>query len=281
MNLERPDETWHRLRDWTYGQSPSERLAYQIVIQEGFTQVDPSHPLGGRDDGKDAICQKNGIKWILAVYFPRGRKSFKQLNEKFKLDLLGVSRNSAQGIVFVTNQEITISHRQSLKKVASNYQVEIYHLERIAMLLDSPQMAAVRKKFLYIDQADPSSELADIKFHVCPHCQNKVKYGSSLCTECRAEVFEGSSPNERAFDLQTGTAICCFLVVVFFKISPYSLPYLTSRANPLSSLTDSLIYMLMLMIFSTSIGGFWMKYRDKRRKKSGPYFHRIRSRPPY
>ena len=45
----RYDETWHRLRESTKGQPPSERLAAQILINEGFTDVDQSHPLGGRD----------------------------------------------------------------------------------------------------------------------------------------------------------------------------------------------------------------------------------------
>jgi hypothetical protein len=32
----RTDETWHRLREWTNGQAPSERLASQILAHEGF-----------------------------------------------------------------------------------------------------------------------------------------------------------------------------------------------------------------------------------------------------
>lgn len=47
----RIDETWHRLRDWTYGSAPSERLAAQILHHEGFEAIDPSHPLGGKDGG--------------------------------------------------------------------------------------------------------------------------------------------------------------------------------------------------------------------------------------
>ena len=50
------DETWHRLRNWTNGQSPSERLAAQILLNEGYTGLDPSYPLGGQDGGKDAIA---------------------------------------------------------------------------------------------------------------------------------------------------------------------------------------------------------------------------------
>ena len=48
------DETWHRLREWTNGQGPSERLSAQLLLSQGFTDLDPSHPLGGKDGGKDA-----------------------------------------------------------------------------------------------------------------------------------------------------------------------------------------------------------------------------------
>jgi hypothetical protein len=34
----RCDETWHRLRERTKGQTPSERLAAQILANEGFTE---------------------------------------------------------------------------------------------------------------------------------------------------------------------------------------------------------------------------------------------------
>jgi hypothetical protein len=35
--------------------------------------MDPSHPLGGQDGLKDLICNKEGKKYIVAVYFPRGK----------------------------------------------------------------------------------------------------------------------------------------------------------------------------------------------------------------
>ena len=41
-------ETWHRLLEWDKGQAPSERLAALLLANEGFKNVDPSHPLGGR-----------------------------------------------------------------------------------------------------------------------------------------------------------------------------------------------------------------------------------------
>ena len=65
-------EAWHRLLEWDKGQAPSERLAALLLSNEGFKNVDPSHPLGGRDGLKDMMLSYNGSKWIGAVYFPRG-----------------------------------------------------------------------------------------------------------------------------------------------------------------------------------------------------------------
>lgn len=149
MNI-RVDETWHRLREWTQGQAPSERLAAQILLNEGYLNVDPSHPLGGRDGKKDALCRKNGQVWIMAVYFPRGEKSFREIKDKFCQDLEGVGDNSADALAFVTNQELRLSERRELEEVASSTLVELFHLERVAAILDQPKMHSVRKQYLHI-----------------------------------------------------------------------------------------------------------------------------------
>ncbi len=105
MKKGRWDETWHRLREWTNGQGPSERLAAQILVSEGYRDLDPSHPLGGPDGGKDATCTKDGEKWIMAVYFPRGQQTLATIKDKLLNDADGVTRNGAEGLAFVTNQE--------------------------------------------------------------------------------------------------------------------------------------------------------------------------------
>ena len=69
-------ETWHRLLEWDKGQTSSERLAAIILSSEGFKNIDPSHPLGGKDGLKDMVLSHNGCKWIGAVYFPRGQQDF-------------------------------------------------------------------------------------------------------------------------------------------------------------------------------------------------------------
>ena len=148
---DRWDETWHRLREWTNGQARSERLAAQILLHEGYNSLDPSHPLGGQDGGKDAVCQKRGQKWLMAVYFPRGQKDFKEIENKLLDDLKGVNSNQADALAFVTNQELRLAERQSLQKAAGIIPIELFHLERITTILDKPEMISVRKQFLGID----------------------------------------------------------------------------------------------------------------------------------
>ena len=146
----RPDKTWHRLLNWTSGQASSERLAAQILLAEGYTDLIPSHPLGGKDGGMDASCRKDDVAWIMAVYFPRGQKSFREIKKKFTADLAGVATNNAAGIVFVTNQELTLAERAKLAQCCKGIRCELYHLERINTILDQPAMAIAREQFLYI-----------------------------------------------------------------------------------------------------------------------------------
>ena len=80
------DETWRRLREWTNGQAPSERLAAQLLLFDGYLGVDPSHPLGGPDGGKDILCTRDGFRCLAAVYFSRGQQEFREIKNKFRGD---------------------------------------------------------------------------------------------------------------------------------------------------------------------------------------------------
>src|SRR5207244_4073057 len=113
----------------------------------------PSHPLGGRDGGKDATCLKDGKRWVMGVYFPRGQQKFKNIEEKFRADLQGAHNNKSEGFAFVTNQELGLSERQALSSIWSD-RVDLYHLERLTTILDSPKMSDVRKQLLGIDYDD-------------------------------------------------------------------------------------------------------------------------------
>src|SRR5215831_9131187 len=137
-------ETWHRLRDWDEGSGKAERLAAQILIAEGFTSVDPSHPLGGRDGLKDIVCERDGRRWRAAAWFPRGERKFSQIQKKFKHDL---GYPNDDDFVFVCNQELRLDERKTLRSLKEPAP-EIYHLERVSDILNSPAMYGVRFEYL-------------------------------------------------------------------------------------------------------------------------------------
>lgn len=158
----REDETWHRLREWAKGSHSAERLAGHLLSSDGYDSLDPSHPLGGPDGLKDALCQKNGDKWIGAVYFPRGQKSFTKTKKKFIDDFAGVEENNADGIAFVTNQELSLSEREELSSYADK--ADIFHLERNAHLLDRPENYGVRLQYLNVGMSK-EEQLAYMSSH--------------------------------------------------------------------------------------------------------------------
>jgi hypothetical protein len=143
------DETWNRLREWTKGQKPAERLASTLLQTEGYS-VDPSHPLGGKDGGKDLICFKDNLKLVGAVYFPRGQQRLQAIKKKFSCDLKGVEKNRANGLVFITNQELKLNERKILINLDTSIVIELYHLERLALLLNTPKNYGTRLEYLSI-----------------------------------------------------------------------------------------------------------------------------------
>ncbi|MCK9554956.1 hypothetical protein M0R36_03960 [bacterium] len=144
------DETWARLKEWTRGQKASERLSGHILRADGFRSIDPSHPLGGRDDLKDIISKKDDKSWVCGCYFPRGQQKFAKIKKKFNDDLKGVIKHNSDGFVFVTNQEISVKEREIFSKLNTDKDTEIYHIERITSLLNSPICYGVRLDFLDI-----------------------------------------------------------------------------------------------------------------------------------
>src|ERR1051325_3808667 len=144
------EETWFRLVEWTKTQKDSERLAFQVLHSEEYLKIDPSHPLGGPDETKDLVCEKNGIVWLVSVYFPRGQRRFNLIKEKIKAELPALKEHKATGYIFFTNQELSLSQRKILKDLLNGYELDIYHLERISSLLNTPRNYATRYEFLGI-----------------------------------------------------------------------------------------------------------------------------------
>jgi hypothetical protein len=125
-----------------------------MLYLESFQDVDPQHPLGGPDGLKDVRCTKNEKMWIAAAYFPPTHPTFNEIRTKFDHDFGGVAANGAQGFAFFVNQPLTIAEREELQSRTGGVSVEIYHLERIRALLDSPKGCGVRLEYLRIPMTE-------------------------------------------------------------------------------------------------------------------------------
>jgi len=146
-------DTEIRLKIWRGDQIKAERLAAAILHIEGFSSVDPQCPLGGPDGLKDVLCEKNAWKYVAAAYFPTSDQTFSKVQDKYLHDLVGVTQNRANGLIFITNQGLTPSERKVLVKLATDqgHTALIYHLERVRAILDSPSGYGVRLEYLGIE----------------------------------------------------------------------------------------------------------------------------------
>lgn len=148
-----PQDTESRLRNWREGQTNAERLVSGILHAESFQGIDPQCPLGGPDGLKDFLCKKDGLTWVVAVYFPPTHQNFSGIKDKFKHDLEGVGKNSANAFAFFVNQPLTPGERLQLIDKARPFRTEIYHLERIRGVLDSPKGYGLRLEYLRISMS--------------------------------------------------------------------------------------------------------------------------------
>jgi fido (protein-threonine AMPylation protein) len=140
------------LREWRYGTTQAERLCAAILHIEGYSNVDPQHPLGGPDGVKDVLCRRGITSFVAGVFFPTTTPSESEILSKFKGDLEGVPRNGARGFAFFVNQSLSIAKRAELAEAGRSKAevVEIYHLERLRSLLDSPRGCGARLEYLRI-----------------------------------------------------------------------------------------------------------------------------------
>jgi hypothetical protein len=153
MNNRQPlgQETAQRLLNWQSQSIASQRMAYGMLTQEGYS-IDPSN-VQGPDGAKDAIAIRNGKRYVVAVYFCTGQKTVTEIYKKFKGDLSGVTKNNAVGFIFFTNQFVGESDKKKMLLLCDGFEFELYHLERISSLLDTPINYGRRLEFLSIEMA--------------------------------------------------------------------------------------------------------------------------------
>jgi hypothetical protein len=144
--------TESQLKDWRGGQTEAERLCGGVLCLDKYTGIDPQCPFGGPDGKKDLLCEKGGYRYVAAVYFPTGDVSFASIREKFVSDLAGAVAHKRDGFVFLTNQHLTPGERDKLEQEAKaqGKLPEIFHRERIRILLDAPSGYGLRLQHLRI-----------------------------------------------------------------------------------------------------------------------------------
>lgn len=89
----------------------------------------------------------------MAVHFPTEPRPFAAIERKFVDDFAGVARNQAVGMAFVTNQRLSESERDELHNAVFG-QVDIFHVDRVAAILDRVGMEHVRGRFLTLPVAE-------------------------------------------------------------------------------------------------------------------------------
>jgi hypothetical protein len=118
-------DTELRLVAWRDGATQAERLAAAILSISGYTDIDPQAPLGGPDSRRDITCIKGGRRWIGAVYFPSIPGRYSAVKRKFLHDLEGTINHDYDGLIFITNQSISVSQRAALLKLGADRGKEI------------------------------------------------------------------------------------------------------------------------------------------------------------
>jgi hypothetical protein len=77
------------------------------------------------------------------------------IKRKPEKDVKGAKQRGATGIVFVTNQEITLADREAWEKLAPELNVDLFHLLRVTEFLNKPEYAQTREEFLDIVAGPP------------------------------------------------------------------------------------------------------------------------------
>lgn len=98
------------------------------------------------------MCRRGFTSFVAAAYFPTGAVSFSSIKKKFEGDLGGVDVNNASGFVFFVNQALSVGERKTLRAMAESTAnpTELYHLERLRSVLDSPVGCGLRLEYLGI-----------------------------------------------------------------------------------------------------------------------------------
>lgn len=141
------------LRQWENGSTTAEHLCADILRLEGFSAIDPQLPVGGPDGGKDILCEKQGVEFVGAAYFPTNDVTFARIRKKFRDDIKGATPHGRSGFIFLTNQKLSPAERIELENIAAAAGMTclLYNRDRLRVALDSPAGYGIRLRHLRIE----------------------------------------------------------------------------------------------------------------------------------
>ena len=159
-------ETEQKLKSYlNTHQKDRERMCLKILsLDKNYTQVQPRHPNGGPDKGRDIqAIYKDELICFVAVGFVNNasdsKEQKKEIIKKFDSDLESAIKNASEekidlkGFVFFTNISLTNGEKNRLKNKATKKSIEhceIFCRENLLIALTSPEGYAIRFDFLNI-----------------------------------------------------------------------------------------------------------------------------------
>jgi hypothetical protein len=161
-----PYETDERLKSYLdTNQLHREQMCLSLLaIDKRFTNVQPRHPRGGPDGGRDIVATfKGAMKALGAIGFVNQANDSNphktKAKNKFNSDLEAALRAEPglQAFVFFTNVSLTASEKQELVGAANTKGIghcEIFDRERMRIALDGADGLAIRFQFLSINLSD-------------------------------------------------------------------------------------------------------------------------------
>ncbi len=143
-----------------------------LATDKRFSEVNPRHPHGGPDGGRDiqAIFTGEQVAFGAVGFVNHANDSDEQkkkIKDKFCSDLESAlkAKNDLEVFVFMTNVNLTLGEKNKLAEVglATNLKhCEIFDRERLRLSLDSPFGLAIRFQYLNLplSEAEQSSFFA-------------------------------------------------------------------------------------------------------------------------
>lgn len=165
-NHSRPNQTEERLRFWLdANQLDRERMCQALLaLDRRYLEVRPRHPKGGPDQGRDLEARLDDGRVVWAAIGFRNSVSNsaadkRAIAKKFKTDLArALEENPGLKVfVFMSNVTLTTTGQANLVKHAKSLGIEIcdiFHGERLRILLDSPEGLGVRFQYLQLSLSE-------------------------------------------------------------------------------------------------------------------------------